>query len=117
MKLLLVDDDKGILGLLRMFVETIGHEPRLAYNGEEALGMLRAESVDVVVTDLHMPVMDGWTLAKSVKEAYPEVRVVGVAGKELSEDMTSSFDAFVGKPFHLDDLERAIVDKEGDVLG
>ena len=108
MKLLLVDDDKGILGLLRMFVETIGHEPRLAYNGEEALGMLRAEPVDVVVTDLHMPVMDGWTFAKSAKKIYPDVRIVAVAGKKLSKAMRPSFDAFVGKPFHLADLQRAI---------
>ena len=113
MRLLLVDDDEGIRDLLRSFVEAIGHESLQACNGEEALGLLRAEPVDVVVTDLHMPVMDGWTFAKSVKETYPKVRIVGVAGKKLSEAMEPLFDAFVGKPFHLDDLQRAIVGEGG----
>lgn len=108
MRLLLVDDNEDVLNLLSRFVETIGHESLSACNGKEALGTLNTEPVDVMVTDLLMPVMDGVTLAKRVRESYPDVRIVGVAGKDVPVSERSLFDIFVGKPFQLDDIEKAI---------
>jgi len=106
MKVLLVDDEKEILRLLSLFVNQIGHETLQACDGEQAWGMLGIEQVDVMVADVRMPVMDGWTLATRVREAYPGVRIVGIAG--MSYVRESPFDVFLGKPFDLHDLRKAI---------
>lgn len=105
---LLVDDEEDILELLRQFVERIGHEALLASHGEEALEILRTEHVDVMVTDIVMPVMDGWTLATRVRAAYPNVRIVGISGKVPPQSGESPFDVFVQKPFTLQVLGEAI---------
>ena len=95
-----------------MFLEELGYESRLARNGAEALEILRTEQVDAVVTDVMMPEMDGLMLATRVKEAYPEIRIVGISGTvELQTGEGSPFDAFVGKPFRLHELRKAIADE------
>ena len=108
-KVLLVDDEKDVLALLHAFVERMGYESLLAHNGAEALEVLRTEKVDIVVTDIVMPEMDGWTLARQVREAYPDIRVVGTSGTEKPPSGESPFDAFVMKPFDLDELRKAIL--------
>jgi len=58
-----------------------------------------------------MPVIDGWTLATRVKEAYPDVRIVGISGRvEPRFESESPFDRFVGKPFSPKALRREIQD-------
>jgi putative two-component system response regulator len=61
-KLLIVDDEPQNLLLLRAMLEKIGHEVREASNGREALAVLD-RSVDLVLSDVMMPEMDGFTLA------------------------------------------------------
>jgi len=99
-KVLLVDDEPEILNLLRQIVMGMGCEALLAENGEKALEVLETEDVDVMVTDLVMPKMDGWTLATRVKAEYPNVRIVAISGRvEPRLETKSPFDRFVGKPF------------------
>ena len=110
-KVLLVDDEQEILNLLRQIVMGMGCEALLAGNGEKALEILRIEDVDVMVTDMVMPGIDGWTLATRVKEAYPDVRIVGISGRvEPRFEAKSPFDRFVGKPFSPKALRKEIQD-------
>ena len=111
-RVLLVDDEKQILKLLRALVEGMGYEPILANDGVEALETLKTETVDVIVTDLMMTIIDGWTLAERVKEAHPTVRIVGISGKVIPQMDKSPLDAFVGKPFSIHALKKAIVGEE-----
>lgn len=108
-KVLLVDDEKDVLALLHAFVERMGYESLLAHNGAEALEVLRTEQADVMLTDIEMPFMDGWELASRVREAYPEIRIVGTSGTEKPPSGESPLDAFVRKPFNLDEFRKAIV--------
>ena len=85
-KVLVVDGDRGIRELLRRLVEDLGYEPVLAHTGAEALEILTSERVDVVLTDIVMPDMDGRTLGMRVKKAYPSVRVVATSGSLLPRD-------------------------------
>jgi len=114
MKLLLVDDEGPMRDLLRRMVEEMGHEPLLARNGEEALRVLRTEKVDVMVTDLVMPVMDGWVLAEQVKEAYPDVPIVGISGRVEPLTEESPFDRFMDKPFSLQAFTKEIEELTGE---
>ena len=107
-KALLVDDETEMLDLLQQIVEGMGYECLLASNGADALEILRAEKVDVMVTDIVMPVMDGWTLATRVKEEYPDVRIVGISGRVEPRAGESPFDVFADKPFSLHALRDGI---------
>lgn len=78
-RLLLVDDDPDVLSALRRLIHVA--EPDwvvcTANHGRFALDVMQGESVDVVVTDLNMPVMDGFELLQRLERSHPEtIRVV-----------------------------------------
>jgi len=108
MKVLLVDDEEQMRDLLRRMMEAMGYEPIVAEDGEEALRILHDEKVDVLVTDLVMPEMDGWMLAEQVRETHPDVPIMGVSGKVAPMIEESPFDRFVGKPFDFQALRKEI---------
>ena len=112
-RVLLVDDEETILAVLQRYAEKLGCEALLAYNGAEALDILGIEQVDMVVTDVAMPRMDGLTLAKRVKELYPDILVVGISGKVDPSKETLPFDVFLGKPFDFRQLSEALTDRLG----
>ena len=107
-KVLVVDDERAILKLLERLVEDLGCEPVLACSGTEALEILGADQVDVVLTDIVMPDIDGRTLAMRVNEAYPSVRVIAMSGTEKPQTGESPFDGFLRKPFELDELRQML---------
>ena len=78
-RIVVVDDDPKVLSALRRVLRAA--EPdwvvRTAANGQKALEMIAADSADVVVTDLHMPVMDGFQLLQRLERSHPEtIRIV-----------------------------------------
>ncbi len=108
-RVLLVDDEETILAVLQRYAEKLGCETLLAHNGAEALDILGVEPVDMVVTDVAMPRIDGLTLAKRVKELHPGVLVVGISGKvDPSNEEELPFDVFLGKPFDFRQLSEAL---------
>lgn len=79
---LFVDDQSNILKSLNRLLRSEPYQSLFAQGGEEALDILGRESVNVIVTDLGMPEMDGFTLLKQVQENYPDVirLVLSVSG-------------------------------------
>lgn len=69
-KILLVDDDKDITELTRIFLERDGFEVTEAYNGLEAIKKLEHEAFDLAVVDIMMPEMDGLTLVKEIRKTH-----------------------------------------------
>lgn len=66
-KFLVVDDSASMRQLVSFTVKDAGHEVIVAENGKDALAKLNGEKVDMVITDLNMPEMDGITLIKSLR--------------------------------------------------
>jgi two-component system chemotaxis response regulator CheY len=66
-RILIADDDAHIVRVLSMWLGRHGHEVVTARNGEDALAILDGASVDLIISDMNMPVLDGVGLAKAVR--------------------------------------------------
>jgi len=104
-RVLVVDDDASIRELLSSALEDDGYEVVPASNGQDALSVCGRWKPDVIVLDLMMPVMDGWTFAKRLRETDEIPIVVLSAANDLARHAKSlGATDVVGKPFDLDQL-------------
>ncbi len=86
-RILIVDDAKATRDALSNIFSFIGFKVDVASNGNEGLNLFSKNSFDLVITDLQMPGMDGWTLAFHVKDKSPDTPVVLVTGEEKKNIM------------------------------
>jgi two-component system alkaline phosphatase synthesis response regulator PhoP len=105
-RILVVDDDKEIVRLLRAYLEQAGYQVLVAYDGNSALHMLRREHPDLVLLDLMLPDRDGWDVTRVVRSdacmaATPIIMLTArvedhdkIVGLELGAD------DYVVKPFN-----------------
>jgi len=114
--LLIVDDDLFLVDIMAFTLKQSGFEIVKAHNGKEALEILEKENnnIDLVLTDIMMPVMDGFELAKNIKnnEKLNSLPVIFLTAKSNVEDKNRSnaigADDYVVKPFNLKDLVARI---------
>ncbi len=102
--ILIAEDDPTVGESLRLLLKKKGHEILLASNGKEALQLFRHETVDLVITDLVMPKMDGIELLEAVKGLRPETEVIvisaqGTIEKAVQAMKSGAFD-FIEKPIN-----------------
>lgn len=120
---LIVDDSATMRSVIRKILGVTGIEMSGCFeaaNGKEALETLRREWVDVIVTDLHMPVMDGLQLLRQLKQDDLMCRVpVIIVTTEAREDMVKKAlalgaNAHVKKPFHPETIREALQEILGE---
>ncbi|HJB89136.1 MAG TPA: response regulator, partial [Candidatus Blautia excrementigallinarum] len=82
MNILIADDEKIEREGIRYLLALEKGERRIfeAANGKQAMQILRTENIDMILTDIKMPVMDGLELARRAKELFPEIRIVIFSG-------------------------------------
>lgn len=111
-KILIVDDSKEIRDILSKMLSLMGFEAAVASNGNEALNLFLTNSFDLVLTDLEMPDLDGWTLALHIKDKSPNTPVVLITGSEKEAVMErlegSCIDSILFKPFMLEDIQKTV---------
>jgi signal transduction histidine kinase/CheY-like chemotaxis protein/HPt (histidine-containing phosphotransfer) domain-containing protein len=109
-RVLVVDDTPVNLRILDKQLRRWGMEPALFERAPEALDWLRSQPpVDVVVTDMHMPEMDGQTFAQTLRERYPGSRIVLLtSGTMPTGEQAKVFDARLLKPYRQSQLFEAI---------
>jgi two-component system, response regulator PdtaR len=98
---LIVDDEPLIRFLVRQILEDAGHEVKEASNADDALSLIAADGITVLLTDIDMPgSMDGLALARDVAARWPNIGVVITSGRRLprSDDMPQET-RFLSKPF------------------
>jgi two-component system, OmpR family, alkaline phosphatase synthesis response regulator PhoP len=115
---LVVDDEPQVVWMLRFSLEAEGYLTFSARDGRSALDELREHRVDLVLLDIMMPVMDGWSVLEELR-TLPEderPRVVVVSARASLRDRAKAVelgaDAFVAKPFNVDDLLGLVHDLE-----
>ena len=103
-KILIVDDERNIVELVRLYVEKEGFDAVCAYTGNESLEIFRSENPDLIILDLMLPETDGWQICREVRKTsqVPIIMLTAksdtfdkVLGLELGADdyMTKPFDA------------------------
>ena len=103
--ILVVDDEPFVLDVVEAFIEQLGHKVLLASNGHEALKVAREYDgkVDLLLTDVMMPNMNGLELAETVVADSPDVKVIFMSGclqPAIDSRNTPRFEnGFVRKPF------------------
>ena len=111
LRILVVDDDTSIRSFVEMALDSVGYAVSTAANGAEALGVTDQLQPDLILLDMRMPVMDGWTFAEKYRQqAGPHAPIVVItaatdAGQRAAE---IEADGFLGKPFDLDDLLKLV---------
>ena len=111
-RILVAEDNKAIQGIVSKILEFMGFEVALAGNGVEALSLFIERSFDLVLTDLEMPIMDGWGLTNCIKERSPSTPVVLMTGADresvLEKVQSAPIDSVIFKPFLLDDFQSTV---------
>lgn len=113
-RILLVEDDKNLSFILKSSLEQMigGYEIEVATNGKEGLEKLASGRFDVIVSDVEMPVMDGVTMVRQVRERYPDVAIVFITGLTTARDVINGYqsgaDFYIKKPFLPEELDAHI---------
>jgi two-component system, NtrC family, response regulator AtoC len=111
-RVLVVDDERKMRRVLQMIMEQLGLESVPAETAEEALEVVRAEKIDLVVTDLKMPGMSGLECLRRLRELDPEVPVImltahGTVQTAVEAMKLGAFD-YVLKPFDVEAMEMIV---------
>ena len=111
---LVVDDEEAVGSVLGDILEATGHTAVVLVDGGEAIARFRAEPFDLVFTDLAMPRVSGWQVARAVKQVAPCVPVVLVTGfgVELTSDerRAHGVDAVLVKPLQIQEVLDAVAE-------
>lgn len=105
-RILIVDDEPEMVSTLTQALTELGYECVSAADGRSALRSL--EGVDLVITDIMMPVMNGFSFVRELRESDQKKPVIFVSAKDATSDVVSGFDLgaddYVVKPFRLEEL-------------
>jgi two-component system, OmpR family, response regulator CpxR len=116
--ILCVDDNEQSLSIRKVMLETRGYKVLISNNGEEALEIFKRGGVDLVLTDLVMPGLDGTELVSKVKELSPQTPAILFSGKIKVYEKDTMADVFLPKGMYapvelLERIRLLLVRKRG----
>jgi len=107
-RVLLVEDDNNLGAILSERLRLKDFEVTLGVDGEEGLKLFQKDKFDLCIFDVMMPLKDGFTLAKEVRQINPDIPIIFVTAKSLKEDVIEGFkvggDDYITKPFSMEEL-------------
>lgn len=110
-KILVVDDDKNICELLRMYLEKEGYTVAMAHNGVDAVNAFGTENPDLVLLDIMLPQLDGWQVCREIRK-LSEKPIIMLTAKDETFDKVLGLelgaDDYVTKPFDTKEIVARI---------
>lgn len=107
-KVLLAEDDKNLGTILKSYLEAKGYPATLCVNGQEAFVEFNKNEYDFCIVDVMMPVKDGFSLAKDIRNIDKKVPILFLTAKSMQEDKLKGFeigaDDYLTKPFNMEEL-------------
>ena len=109
--ILVVEDDRNISDLIRMYLEKEGFEVRLAYDGGKAVEEFEREAPDMVLLDIMLPVLDGWQVCARIRARSKTPIIMLTAKSDVTDRITGlemGADDYLVKPFEMKELMARI---------
>jgi CheY-like chemotaxis protein len=113
-RILIVEDNMDTYELVHFILEKNGYETFLAMNGRDGVTATQKQKPDLIIMDLSMPEMDGWTATAMIKKngKTSAIPLIALTAHALPGDRQRAFDAgcneYITKPMDLDDLVEAV---------
>lgn len=109
MKILLIEDEKNIISLLKEALEKEGHQVSVAYDGEVGLALAEEQLFDVIFLDIILPQMNGWEVCKKIRQGInQDSHIIMLTALSSTENVVKGLDAgaddYLSKPFKLKEL-------------
>ena len=106
--ILVVEDDRNISDLIRMYLEKEGFDVRIAYDGGKAVEEYDRQAPDMVLLDIMLPVMDGWSVCAHIREKAKTPIIMLTAKSEVNDRITGlemGADDYLVKPFEMKEID------------
>lgn len=107
-RILVVEDEEGILSLLEETLRIAGFDPITANSGAQALTFTRKESIDLVLLDVNLPLLDGFQVLTKIRQTHPSMPVIMLTARQDKRDVIEGFnlgaDDYVVKPFSVEEV-------------
>ena len=108
LKILIVEDDESLLQLYSIVLEKDGYQTFQARNGLEACAVIEKEHIDLVITDILMPIMDGYEFVSFLRENNPRLPILMITAKDDFSSKSKGFklgtDDYMTKPVNLEEM-------------
>ncbi len=112
MKVLIIEDNARVSALLKRGLESQGYQIYISEDAEDALVMIKRISLDVIITDIMLPRMNGIELSKIVKQNHPDLPIIMLTALGTIDEKIEGFDAgaddYMVKPFEIRELYARI---------
>jgi CheY-like chemotaxis protein len=86
-RILVIDDDNEVRGMLCRVLQEAGYEPEAAENGDIALALFRVDPAELIITDIFMPGMAGLEAITELRKEAPEVPIIAISGGWRGSDL------------------------------
>jgi len=105
-RILIVEDDGSVSDFLSMALTDDGYKVEIANNGWIGLTLVDTFKPDLILLDIHMPVLDGWDFIAVYRDSQQRVPIIGISAVRDAEGLAASLGLsdFIAKPFSLDEL-------------
>ncbi len=123
-KILLVEDEPNLGSLLKDYLNVKGFETVLCTDGQQGFDTFAKQKFDLCILDIMLPVKDGFTLAKEIRQADKHIPIIFLTAKSLPDDKIEGFksgaDDYLTKPFNMEELlfrVKAVLKRASSVPG
>ena len=111
-QILIVDDNPNNLYLARFLLEQLGYKVDEATDGQQAVDAAAENSYKLILMDIQMPIMDGLTATRIIKQQQPETKIVAVTARVMINDrqniIEAGCDGYIEKPLNIDSFTTEV---------